>query len=467
MDLSRTVRLSGLTAGAKLDLVQASRSPSVVTIALQLPTSDLDPSSAGSAQFRLTDKFPSNTPIWQLLRRFESGVAGSTSATYNFTQRASPAMDNEASATGSGRLCYTMPVVNIMGRELASFTDLQKTLAQLGLNGGSALLRLTFRNTMQPLEEAMAVISTYFADTQPVVVTPPAAGEKTTAASLVAAAGINTSVVSEPAPAADARVSDLPRMDDADISMLDATISRSPKEIPTSQESLASAPSSTISVFSPPTSATPAAALLPIDEADYTPTIEHASLHQSRLNALSRPQRLPSDKEIAAAQQSRAAARANIQEVVVRLRFPDQSLVQRHFGRLSTVADLHAMVAQVMREPAADFVVLKGSGEQGTLQELAESSREKLIRDLGWVGRVLVTVAWKRDTPEGIRKGPVLKAEYMAAAVEMPTVQMPKDEVAERETASHDAEKKGKSIAHDGKDKESRMRKFLGGLSKR
>ena len=140
VDLSRTVRLSGLSPGAKLDLVQASRSPSVVTIALQLPTSDSDPSTPGSAQPRLTDKVPSNTPIWQLLRRFESGATGSTSGTsgtYNFTQRASLAMDSGSSATGSGRLCYNMPVVNIMGRELASFTDLQKTLAQLGLNAVS------------------------------------------------------------------------------------------------------------------------------------------------------------------------------------------------------------------------------------------------------------------------------------------------------------------------------------------
>jgi len=340
-------------------------------------------------------------------------------------------------------------------------------LAQLGLNGGSALLRLTFRSTPQPLEEAMAVISTYFADTERVEAASSTAGEDTTAASLVAAAGMGTSVVPQPTPAAATSGSVSTLRDDADIPMLDAAIPPPPEEIPPSQETQVSGPTSTISVFSPPTSATPAAALLPTDEADYTPTIEHASLHQSRLNALSRPQRLPSDKEIAAAQHSRAAARANVQQVVVRLRFPDQSLVQRHFGRSSTMADLHSTLGQVMREPGADFVVLKGLGEQGALRELAESSRDRLIDDLGWLGRVLVTVAWKKDTPEAIRKGPVLKAEYMAAAVEVPTVQVPKDEVAENQTTSTNVDTKSKGTAGDGKDKESKMRKFLGGLSKR
>ncbi len=49
-----------------------------------------------------------------------------------------------------------------MQRELSSFSDLQKTLGQLGLNSGSAMLRLSFRATEQPLEEAQAEIEGYF-----------------------------------------------------------------------------------------------------------------------------------------------------------------------------------------------------------------------------------------------------------------------------------------------------------------
>ena len=68
LDLSQPFRLSGLSAGAKLQLVQASRSPSVVSVALQLPESE------GGG--RLSDKFPSSTSLWLVLRKYEDGVAG-------------------------------------------------------------------------------------------------------------------------------------------------------------------------------------------------------------------------------------------------------------------------------------------------------------------------------------------------------------------------------------------------------
>lgn len=54
-------------------------------------------------------------------------------------------------------MMYEMPVLNILGREVGTFEELQKTLAQFGLNNGSGLLRMSFRQTDQPLEEAMKV----------------------------------------------------------------------------------------------------------------------------------------------------------------------------------------------------------------------------------------------------------------------------------------------------------------------
>ena len=75
VDLTRTIRLSGLTSGAKLELVQLSKSAGVVSIALQLPDSE----SKGQPNARLTDKFPSSTTLWLVLRKFEAGVAGGAS----------------------------------------------------------------------------------------------------------------------------------------------------------------------------------------------------------------------------------------------------------------------------------------------------------------------------------------------------------------------------------------------------
>lgn len=148
--------MSGLSSGAKLELVLLSRSPSVVSVALQLP--DGEPQGAPSG--RLVDKFPSTTTLWLILRKFESGAGGESRAVRNFTARGAPQTSNGES--GSGRLYYETPVLHIMGRELSSFEDLQKTLGQLGFNAGSVLIRLSFRVTETPLDEAVLEIDRYF-----------------------------------------------------------------------------------------------------------------------------------------------------------------------------------------------------------------------------------------------------------------------------------------------------------------
>lgn len=150
VDLSQPFRLSGLTSGAKLTLIQASRSPSVVNVALQLPESE------GGG--RLSDKFPSTTSLWLVLRKYEDAVAGQPPRKLNLTQRGVP----PTQSAGSGRLEYEQPCLHLLGRNLESFVDLQKTLAQLGLNSGSVLIRLSFKSVGQPLDEAMQEIEQYF-----------------------------------------------------------------------------------------------------------------------------------------------------------------------------------------------------------------------------------------------------------------------------------------------------------------
>ena len=121
------MRLSGLVNGAKLELILSSRSPSAVSVALQLQ-------QAGSQESRrLTDKLPSSTSLWMILRHFES-----KDEKQNFTGRGVTVSD--ASSLGSGRLYYETPVIQIMSREFSSFVDLQKTLAQLGFNNGVSFM---------------------------------------------------------------------------------------------------------------------------------------------------------------------------------------------------------------------------------------------------------------------------------------------------------------------------------------
>lgn len=133
----------------------------MVSVALQLPDNETVNRPANG---RLVDKFPSTTTLWLLLRAFESGAAGENKAKRNFTARGAPQLIN--GATGSGRLYYETPVLHIMGRELSSFVDLQKTLGQLGFNTGSVLIRLGFKVTETPLDEAMEEIDRYFKSTE-------------------------------------------------------------------------------------------------------------------------------------------------------------------------------------------------------------------------------------------------------------------------------------------------------------
>ena len=106
------------------------------------------------------DKFASSTSLWQILRGFESATAGGLGTQKNFTGRGVPSM--VAGNSGAGRLYYEEPVLRIMGREYSSLTDLQKSLGQLGYNGGSVLLHLTFRTSELPLEQAQKEIEDYF-----------------------------------------------------------------------------------------------------------------------------------------------------------------------------------------------------------------------------------------------------------------------------------------------------------------
>lgn len=80
------------------------------------------------------DTFASDTSLWQILRIFES----KNKMKYNFTERGVAATEN-GGTSGSGQLLYEKPVLNILGKEVSSLVDFQKTLSQFGINGGNVL----------------------------------------------------------------------------------------------------------------------------------------------------------------------------------------------------------------------------------------------------------------------------------------------------------------------------------------
>ncbi|KAK1082939.1 hypothetical protein LTR33_003566, partial [Friedmanniomyces endolithicus] len=288
VDLSQPFRLSGLSAGAKLQLVQASRSPAVVNIALQLPESE----GAGG---RLQDKFPSSTSLWLILRKFEDGVAGA-SQKLNLTQRGVP-----SSGSGAGRLMYEVPCVSAENRQSEGFGELQKTLAQWGYNGGNVLLRVSFRRSEVPLEEAMKEISTYFASAEGAqaegaIGTIPTSRTEEVAAPLGGDEGMemNEDANSEP-------VSTAPAVEEDGLAAPSETQAEpqshaQPEDTLPPTDPALSNKTNRISVYRPPSSTTPAAALQPDDPSQFEPTLDHARLHQASLGLRGQNQRLKSDK---------------------------------------------------------------------------------------------------------------------------------------------------------------------------
>lgn len=432
------MRLAGLGQGAKLELVQLSKSPSVVNVALQVPESE----ARGVPNGRLTDKFPSTTTLWMVLRKFEAGVAGGNGTERNLTARGAPAVTSGGDR-GAGRLYYQMPVVQAMGRELASFEDLQKTLAQLGFNRGNVLLRLSFRTTEEPLEVAMEKISKYFESAETETVGKQAESQPTQEQPAAAEPAAPSAPAPEPtvasAPAADA--------------------SEPATSTATSSEAATGRP---VTVYRPPSGTTPQSALAEHNEEDYVPTIEHARTHQERLSRLSRNTKLLSDKELAekaAAEEQKLAA---ITSVDVKIRFPEQSQVVTTFGTEDTGASLYAFVrsclAEAYRGEAFVLTTSTITGPGGS-KTIPDDDRASLIRNIGLRGRVLVTFSWA-DPAARQRAAPkdLLKAELRRQAqdIQIPAIAGPAEESEEEDQQSRG---KGKGVSlgaltpNDDKDK--------------
>jgi len=382
-----------------------------------------------------------------------------------------------------------------MGRELATFVDLQKSMSQLGFNSGSCLMRLNYRDSGQPMSEAMEQITQYFKSIEP----PTAAtdthgahgkdvGEVQSSLDVDSSKGLDSiagedvstndhtteATNAEPdvsVPFASPTTRDSPMPDFDSSTSTSAPPPTTPQPLP-DPSSTTSNPS--ISIFSAPTLTTShTLAASTTSESDYTPTIDHAHLHQARLAASTRNRKLLSDSELATAQQTRKAALAQVKEVLVRIRFPDQSMAQRSFGQDAVVKDVYAMCREVMESPDAAFELRvpggserSGGGGMGSLKEQEDEGRKRLIAGLGWQGRVLVTVVWGEGVSQEVRDAPSLKKEYRAKAEEIKVPMLQDEEPEAGKKVPDDGVKKDEKPKKAG-DKESRMRGLLKGLSKK
>lgn len=466
--LSQQIRLAGLAQGARLELVQASRSPTVISVALQLPVTENN--------VRLTNKFASNTSLWAILRQFESGEGGN----YNFTQRGVPEL-NENGKSGAGRLNYESPVITVMPghKEYSHLSDLQKTLTQLGFDSGSALLRLNYKNSGKPLEEAMTEITQYFKSSE----SPPsgahaasAAQENTVPDPAKAAPEALETVAGESVKQSETKNTHEPMEVDpppvsgqngSNPSDADKTVEISCAETsaPTVLQVTASseppAPDASVKkrVYAAPDSATPRAALQPYNEADYIPSIDHAKSHQASLTTRGRNTRLPSDKELEEQENARleklnAAAEKGS---VVHVRLPNVERVSINVDKSSTAEYLYKEVEEVIQ--FKDEFHLHHRADNGQ-QVIIARDNKRLILDWNFRKSELVTFTWSDKASSAARTSrSVLKAEWQAQAKPLPVVDPvvePKPEPVQTPTKAE-----GKRKAGSGGDKESKLKNLL------
>lgn len=446
------------------------------------------------------DKFPSNTSLWLVLRKFEEGVAGGPSAQkLNLTQRGVPSTDS-----GSGRLNYEQPCLNIMGRELGSFTDLQKTLAQLGFNNGSVLLRLTFKNEGQAMEEAMALISSYFDSVHPTSSPQtPVAASTASAHGAHASAGADMTSVPDasaenaaapsedqahPEPSEDTVMSPAPPLETSTETPVhenpdDVIASSSTTAVPSTEsqfpslsqdqssttttttttntpQSPTSSSQPTITVYAAPTGTTPAAALQPHNEADFAPSVEHAHAHQAVLNRAAQNKRLLSDRELDAAAESKKQALSNIHNIVIRVRLPDQMMFDADMNQQDTVAALYKIVRDQLADSTQAFQ-LRWTNAKGRTETLDPDSNARLIGDLGMRGKVLVTMVWDASVHVAIRQQPVLADKLRAHAKEL-QVQMDVPQVEQEKDTKTEKKEEPKKKGGSKGDKEARLMKLMG-----
>lgn len=418
VDLSIPFRTSGLLAGAKLELVQKSKTPSAVQIALQIPQPEAKEIPGG----RLIKKFPSDLSIWQVLRQFESGEA-SAGKNINITARGVAQTANSENS-GAGQLFYETPVLNIMGRELGSFADFQKSLSQLGHNSGNVLIRLSFRRTDQTLYEAMEQIGTFFKEEEK-----EKREEKQNAAS-----SVPEDKPKDPSTDGDVPMAEAPAESNNTARAQEPAAEATPDPISSIQSETKNSDLQSrlepVNVFLAPTNSTPAAALAPFEESDLMPSVAQAQLHQARLLENSRNKRLLSDKEIEEKEATELAKLDAVKSVLIKVRFPDNTSSDWQVGPSDTGAFLYQAVRHVMANNGQSFhLVIPGSK---TVIQDDDTPKHNLIRAYKLSGRVLVSLVWNDDVPKEARKQAFLKADFaqQGQAIKVPEIPTVEDEKA-------------------------------------
>ncbi|CAJ2501697.1 Uu.00g045500.m01.CDS01 [Anthostomella pinea] len=411
LDLSQTFRTSGLIPGARLELVVRSNTPTAINVAIQLPSPE---STLFPPHGRITEKLPSDFTVWQVLRQFESGKA-SAGKNLNITVRGVAQTSNGA-GTGSGQLYYETPNVQLENRTLATFNDFQKTLSQLGYNSGGVLMRLSFEKTGQTLADAMTEMGQHF-KMEEMENAPGQTGESAS--------------IEEPANTTDPSAMDSLPIDTAHgvaasgpvtgAGADDVTVTGQPDTAATGDAMDVDEPVTSggrpVTIFSAPTSSTPAASLRSDSEEAFMPDISHAKAHQRLLKSLGENKRLPSDQELQERAAAEAAKVAAVKLFKVKVRFPDNTSAEWSFGPDDTGATLYAEVRNLMANDTAPFRLALPPGKVTIKDDSSDAS--KLVQGYRLSANTLVNFLWEDAVPADVRQQPFLKGSLNDRAREV------------------------------------------------
>jgi tether containing UBX domain for GLUT4 len=411
-------------------------------------------------------------------------------------------------ASGAGRLHYEQPIITVMPshQEQGSFVELQQTLNQLGFDSGSALLKLSYKNSGTPLEEAMAQITQYFktgpasagaegahASTTDQIASIPDPDQAAPEASEVVAGETVRNEEPDPEPMdVDEKAAAEPVTEPevstehyseeqsventspaAALAAATSTASSAPAQTdgpssqpfdtpePTSQPS--DAPRN-VQIFSAPTSSTPQAARNAFNPNDYLPTIEHARSHQAALLGKTRNTRLLSDKELEEQEKERQAKldAAAAKGGSLRIRMPDGALIQMSLNKTDTAASLYDFVRGFLERQNEPFT-LKNTGPTGRLQ-LIPQSEKRLVHDLRFFNNELVTFQWADEASGEARSS---RSVLSRECVDQATMLKVEEHVASE--ASSKGQGQGQTVAEgkrkagmSNEEKESKLKSMLG-----
>jgi tether containing UBX domain for GLUT4 len=344
--------------------------------------------------------------------------------------------------------------LHALNKEFVTFADLQTTLAAAGVRSGSCLIKLNFKKTNQPLEEAMAEIGQYFKN------------EEEAESGPTNSEGAPTSEGPPPITGAIQRTDSTE--EDTEMKDVASVVTPTKPPAPATPEAVILGPNQRpISVYAAPSSDVPKAALQPHNEDDYEPTIAHAKLHQSRLQNRSQNQRLLGDAELELLEKEKAAKLATVKKVDIKLRFPDQTTMVVPFTADDTAAFLYDFVTKAIAAENQPFKLVWNDRGPNTVPKDEKNSKKKLIKDLGLEGKVVVNLVWEDGASDSARKAPTLKEEYakMAQQVAVPEVT---EVEAKEETITPTLDKgKSKEDPEGGSSKGKGIPKWLKGLPKK